>query len=90
MKKIAITPENGSFGFIIKYDSNHINIPGHVYETSFFIKDDEDENSALRMVLEEDFGCSYNQINDLKNFILKGFGGFIDERGSFCENINNV
>ena len=74
---IAVSPVNGSFGFNIKYDDKKISIPGYSCENHIFIKDDYDEKSELRFILEEDFGCSYYQVNQIKYFIQNNLSGEI-------------
>ncbi len=75
MNFIAVTPVNGSFGFNIRFNSQMIVIPGYTYENHVFIEDDNDEKSELRFILEEDFGCSYQQVNQIKYLIHHNLSG---------------
>lgn len=79
MNVIAVSPVNGSFGFNINFDSKKIHIPGYTYDTHDFMKDDDDEKSEMRFILEEDFGCSYYQVNLIKYLIQLNKSGYIED-----------
>ena len=79
IQTISITPSEGAFGFNIKYDEEKIKIPGYSCDVYFFLEDDEDEKSELRFILEEDFGCSYTQVNLIKGFINNKMSGIIND-----------
>lgn len=78
MNCIAVSPVNGSFGFIINFDDKNVMIPGYCYDLRFFMEDDDDEKSEMRFILEEDFGCSYYQVNQIKYYIQCNKSGYID------------
>lgn len=78
MNYISIFPEKGSFGFSIHYNEYQIYIPGYRVGKKFFMEDDRDEKSELRFILEEDFGCSYDQINNIKYLIQHNLCGEIE------------
>ena len=80
---IAVSPSNGSFGFNVKFDMDQITIPGYDVGYRDFFQDDMDEKSELRFILEEDFGCTYQQINDIKYFILHHLNGEVDSNGLY-------
>ena len=60
MNTISIFPENGGLGFNIRYDYKNIIIPG--YQFSEF-------KENLVEILTEDYGCSLQQIEKIKNII---------------------
>ena len=73
---ISISPFDGDYGFNIKYDEDTISIPG--YKCS---QGDEEALFEMSVILQEDLGCSEEQVKQIFQFVYNEEDGLIDSQG---------